>query len=139
VGVRIVGKREPLGLLPWESVRALTADSRESLERRFGNGSIALIGVVAILANQTVSYVVVEDDQGRWVFAVPGLSAIELSSGLTHLQKFVPERREPPAPPTQAPADGVADRLRRLEALRLEGVITEPEYHDRRNAILADL
>lgn len=50
-------------------------------------------------------------------------------------------RRTRPAPTSAAPAAArpIADRLRELERLRAEGLITETEYQSKRNQIIEDL
>jgi hypothetical protein len=48
---------------------------------------------------------------------------------------------QPPAPPyaTQPAAESRANRLRELEQLRKEGLITQQEYDEKRKALLSTL
>lgn len=60
-----------------------------------------------------------------------GLSATYLAAQLRG------ERQAPATPP--APARSTADRLRELEDLRTQGLVTDGEYAERRTAILGEV
>lgn len=138
-----------LGSIPWSSVLELAADDRDAIERRTTATRLLVFGFIALLAKKetTVSYLVIREHDGSWIFAVPGIRAIELRSGLSGLQKYVTVN---PTPPVNAPASQTAvaaepvmssptDRLNRLNELHESGLINAQEYNDRRAAIIAEL
>ncbi len=53
--------------------------------------------------------------------------------------KSVADANRPAPRAAAAPRPAVADRLRELEALRSQGLVTEDEYREQRQRILADL
>ena len=75
----------------------------------------------------TISYLVIKDTAGEWVFAVPTLSPVELRSGLQPLKRYITSR-EPPdstavavAAPAAAAVEEPAVRLERLSGLLERG------------------
>lgn len=79
-----------------------------------------------------MSYLLIEDDQGDWLFAVSGLKVTELQSGIRGLQKHVQGIRPagvlPPPEPAQlasTKADDPAVRLRRLGELHQQGLVSD--------------
>jgi len=144
-GISLRRKRKDLGDIPWRNVTSLHAENREGVERRMTAPRLLLLGAWALVAKKStiLSYLIIADDRGSWLFAVPGLSAIELQAGLVGLQAYVPSKpaSAPALPPPvaqaalAAPADPAA-RLEQLAGLRSKGLITEAEYDERRAAIL---
>lgn len=141
-GIVFRAGRSTLGERPWSAVVELTADTNEGLEKRLTGPRLLLLGGLAFIAKKEtrIAYLIIRDAEGDWIFAVPGLSAIELRSGLVGLQKFVAPR---PSPATQTPAVAAtatpAERLQRLADLKADGLITDAEHADRRQAILDTL
>ena len=144
-GVVYAAKRRELGSIPWNRIVALEADSREDIDRRITGARLIALGAFALVAKKetTNSYLVITDDRGEWIFRIPGLSSIELRSGLTQLQPYVSARPAPALAPPSAPAPlpppattGPAERIQQLKALLDQGLISEAEFAARRTAIL---
>jgi hypothetical protein len=136
-GIRMSAWRKPGVFLPWADVRALDALD------------VAEVRALTKKKRTVESYLVVTDPDGQWIFAIPGLSPVELSSGLQPLLRYVPA---PPARP-EAPEDAqplpiyvpgppedrlpLADRLAQLDELLAAGAISQDE-RDRQRARLLD-
>ena len=141
-GIVLRRKREHLGQLAWSDVTGLHAENREGIERRVTASRILLFGAWALVAkkNTILSYLVIVDKRGEWLFAVPGLSAIELRAGLTHLQRFVtPVAKRAlasPVRPAITAASDPAGRLEQLGSLYARNLISEAEFLERRSSIL---
>ena len=135
-GVALMGKKSLLAEVPWRYVRDLAADDRESVERRITAPRLLLLGAFALIAKKerTLSYLVVRDQDGEWIFEVPGISAIELRSGLVPLHRYVPMYEAPP----NADQDP-ASRLGRLADLLASGILTQAEHDEQRAAIITSL
>jgi hypothetical protein len=144
-GLRFSKGRRELGFIGWEHVRDLAADSRDGMEQRITATRVVLLGALALLAKKqrVLSYLIVTDSAGDWMFEVPGLSAIELDAGLRSLQPYVraaeSELPVEPETPVVAELPSVQDRLQRLGTLLETGLITAEEYAQRRTAILDSL
>ena len=149
-GVVFEAKRKSIGFLPWATIVEVAADSREDIERRLTGTRIVFMGFFALMAKKEtkVAYLVIRDNDGDWVFAVPGISAMELRSGLRALQVFVPDSNNTPGVPVAAAfappavggaADDPAVRLERLDGLLARGLITNDEHSARRAAIIDSL
>lgn len=135
----------------WSAVAELSADDRDTVSKRVTVARLLLLGRLSFLAKKetTVSYLIVRDESGEWIFGVPGMSSIELYSRLGPLQTFVtPLRRPASFEPPQAVAEIVPAatnsidpeaRLIRLASMRDRGLITDTEYAERRLAILGEL
>jgi len=144
-GVSLRRKRKDLGAIPWRNVTSLHAENREGVERRMTAPRLLLLGAWAVVAKKStiLSYLIIADERGNWLFAIPGLSAIELQAGLVGLQAYVPVAAAPlpaPLPPSaiHAAADP-ATRLEQLAGLRAKGLITDAEFAERRAVILSEL
>jgi hypothetical protein len=142
-GVLFTRGRKELGGIPWSAVNSIYADDREGVERRITATRVILLGALAFIARKEtrIAYLVISDDDGDWIFGVPGMSGIELEASLTHLQQFLPRRTLPP--PTTATSAGTSispsDRLRRLQDLHDTGLISDDEFSQKRAAILDEL
>lgn len=135
--------RKELGGIPWSAINAIYADDREGMERRITAARVLLLGALAFVAKKEtrIAYLVVSDDDGEWMFGIPGMSSIELAASLTHLQQFVPRPSSPPPlplPPPQPAADAStpSERLQRLQELLDAGLITDQEFGQKRSAII---
>ena len=139
-GITFQAGRANLGDIPWSSIHELVADTSEGVERRLTGTRLLLLGAFALVAKKETlfSYLIVRDAHGEWIFAIPGLSAIELRSGLNPLRVHVPSRTAQHAQPS-APVSSPADRLRRLSELAAEGLLTEAEHAAKRQLILDEL
>lgn len=71
------------------------------------------------------------------LFTEDGLETTYLASTMRQREEQARPTGPPPAP--AAPADDVAERLRRLDRLREEELISSEEWDERRRAILDDL
>jgi hypothetical protein len=133
----------------WTDVRELRAEDREGLERRITATRLLGIGLLAVVfpKERTLSYLTIADERGEWIFAVPGLSSIELSSGLRPLysrfQKSLGGSRStalstgPEA--IQAPVNDIAARLQRLQDLYESGLVQQAEFAAKRQEIIDSL
>lgn len=86
------GRRE-FGEIRWESVKELSAAPWDTVERTISWPILVWLGwlwAFVFRTRTTYSYLTVRDTNGEWAFAIPDLSAAELSSGLEALQAFVP-------------------------------------------------
>jgi hypothetical protein len=86
------GRRREFGEIPWASIIELSAAAWDTEERRISWPSVLLVGwlwAVLTMRRTTYSYLTVTDAEGEWAFAVPGLSADELRSGVQALQQYV--------------------------------------------------
>ena len=87
--------RRQFGSIPWDSVAALSAATWDTEERRISWQTVFFIGWVwawLTRGRTTYSYLTVTDSEGEWAFAVPGLTASELQTGVDALQAYVPPR-----------------------------------------------
>ena len=87
--------RRQFGSIPWDSVAALSAATWESEKRRIFWPTVIFFGWVwawLTRSTTTYSYLTVTDSEGEWAFAVPGLSASELRTGVDALHAYVPPR-----------------------------------------------
>lgn len=87
--------RRQFGSIPWDSVAALSAATFESEERQISWPTVIIFGWLwawLTRSTTTYSYLTVTDSEGEWAFAVPGLSASELRTGVDALQAYVPPR-----------------------------------------------
>ena len=129
----------------------MSADSRESVQRRITATRVLLLGALGFFAKkeQVVSYLVVEDSVGEWIFAVPQMSSMHLHAWSRPARARVVRHEAPvallaPPEPPQARmaagrgADEIAARLERLDALLERAVITRDEYAARRTTILEE-
>ena len=142
-GLRFERGSGVLGELPWNRVRSLEADDREGIERRITATRVIFLGGLGFLAKKEtlLSYLTVQDDVGIWLFAVPGLPAIELRAGLGRLQKFVPggEGTVPVTDVGEESPLNVEGRLRRLDDLASKNLISPEEHARKRSEIIGSL
>ena len=85
------GRRE-FGSIPWSSVAVLSAATWDTEERRIFWPTVFFVGWVwawLTMSRTTYSYLTVTDSEGEWAFAVPGLTAAELRTGVQALQVYV--------------------------------------------------
>lgn len=139
LGVRDARKRENVHV-PWGTVSKLASLDRHHVENSVSLSRVALLGVFAFAGKgKSTAYLEVIDGGGTWLFAVPGLTAVELEAGLMPIRsRYLPHLAGAPAvQSTGAPvlADPAA-RLRQLDQLREGGLIDDAEYRSRRAAIL---
>ena len=142
-GVLFVRGRRELGGIPWSSVVSIHADDRDGVERRITATRVLLLGALAFVARKEtrLAYLVIADSRGEWIFAVPGLSPIELEASVRTLQPLLTSPGLPP-PDTSVVLTGAVDvsqRLRRLSELHASGLITDDEYRDQRAVIVRSL
>lgn len=86
--------RRRFGSIPWDSVAALTAAPWDTEEREIFWPTVLFVGWLwAWLTRSTTiySYLTVTDSEGDWAFAIPGLTAGELRTGIDALQVYVPK------------------------------------------------
>lgn len=122
--VRFRRRKVVLGQLLWRDVVALEAGNDETVEIDRG-------------VRKSLSYLVVSDRAGRWIFEVPGLSRMELRSGLIPLREFIPPQDEVRTPPAEEPRR-FADRLAELQEMFDRRLISEAEFHAKRQQLLDD-
>jgi hypothetical protein len=87
--------RRQFGSIPWDSVVVLSAATWDTEERRISWPTVFFIGWLwawLTMSRTTYSYLTVTDSEGEWAFAVPGLNASELQTGVDALQAYVPPR-----------------------------------------------
>ena len=87
--------RRQFGSIPWESVAALSAATWDNDEREIFWPTVFFFGWLWAWLTRTTttySYMTVTDSEGDWAFAVPGLTAGELGTGVDALQAYVPPR-----------------------------------------------
>lgn len=142
IGVRLRAKKTSIDI-PWTTVTELAALDRDGVERRITAPRLLALGTFALIAKKerSLSYLVIADDRGEWVVEVPGLTSIELKSGLGPLQQFLPAQ---PTEDTASLAIGidnndVGDRLARLDNLLTQGLLTPQEHAAQRQAIISSL
>jgi hypothetical protein len=143
-GLRMFAGHNPGIFVPWADVRALDALDLTEVRDHVTASRVLLLGLLAFGAKKRTvqSYLVVTDADGQWIFAVPGLSSVELSSGLRPLLRYVPERPEAPDPlPVYVPEPPedrlpLADRLSLLDELFESGAITQAERDQQRARLL---
>jgi hypothetical protein len=140
-GIRADGKRgQALMRLEWSEVHDLDASTQQDYSSRVTTTRLATLGflAIAIPKRTVVSFLIIADSTAEWVFAVPGLSAVALRSGLAPLRTMLPNRA--PSLPVAVVSDaGPAERLRRLDELLEQGLITQAELATRRTAIIDSL
>jgi hypothetical protein len=137
-GIRVFAWRKAGVFLPWSDVRALDALD------------VSEVRTLTKKKRTLESYLVVTDAAGQWIYAIPGLSPVELSSGLQPLLRYVPA--PPPSPPDPPEDDQplpiyvpgppedrlpLADRLAKIDELLAAGAISQDE-RDRQRARLLD-
>ena len=119
--IRFRQRREVVVELEWREIKEIDAGDDESV--RFDRRQ-----------QQTLSYLVIVDGYGRWVFEVPGLSKMELRSGLMPLRRFIPPQDAPREVSTRP-----ADRLAHLQEMLDRGLITDAEFAAKRAQLLDEL
>lgn len=138
LSVRDSRKRENVHV-PWGTVSKLAALDRHHVENSVSLSRVALLGVFAFAGKgKPTAYLEVVDASGTWLFAVPGLTAVELEAGLMPIRsRYLPHlaSASPREPGAGAPVDP-ASRLRQLDELRAAGLIDDAEYQSRRAVIL---
>jgi len=85
--------RRQFGAIPWSSVAVLSAATWDTEERRIFWPTVFFVGWLwawLTMSRTTYSYLTVTDSEGEWTFAVPGLTASELQTGVAALQAYVP-------------------------------------------------
>ena len=124
-----------LGTLAWSSISQLTVGEWDAVESRITAPRVVLLGAWSLLVPKVtlVSYLIIRDGQGDWVFEVPDLSADELRRGLSRLQRYVPASADTEE---AHQADDVARRLAHVDELKDQGTITDAERSDLRATIL---
>lgn len=134
----------------WEQITSVSADNRESVERRITATRVALFGAVGLFAKKerTISYLIVVDSAGDWMFAVPKVSAMELRAWAKPAQaRILRDRPVPPSTPSrpigpttvESSVLDIEQRLARLDVLRERGAITHDEHASRRAKIIDEL
>ena len=87
--------RRQFGSIPWHSVAAMSAATWDAEERRIFWPTVFFFGWLWAWLTRTTttySYLTVTDSEGEWAFAVPGLNASELRTGVDALQAYVQPR-----------------------------------------------
>ncbi len=152
-----VGMFTPKGketvFVPAPDLRGLDVMDHDELESKVTFGRVLVLGAFALLAKKTrrSAFLEIRDPDGEWIFAVAGMSAVELESamrpirpryGLPATGSGASGAGSASVPPPAGIAEDqgrVADRLRHLDGLRADGVISEMEHAEQRARILADL
>ena len=86
--------RRQFGWIPWDSVAVLSAATWDTEERRIFWPTVFFVGwfwAWLTMSRTTYSYLTVTDSEGDWAFAVPGLTASELQTGVDALRAYVPK------------------------------------------------
>jgi hypothetical protein len=94
-GLSIRRGRRQFGSIPWNSVADLSAATWDTEERQIFWPTVLLFGwfwAWLTRSTTTYSYLTVTDSEGEWAFAVPGLTAGELQTGVEALQAYLPPR-----------------------------------------------
>jgi len=149
-GFSMAAYDEPWQQLYWDQIRSVAAATQESVERRITATRVLLLGAIGLFAKKEriVSYLIVGDDDGEWMFAVSGVSAMALRAWTQPAEARVTRDRATilPPPPVGAStgsmlssADEIEARLARIDTLRDRGVITADEHATQRAAIVAGL
>lgn len=135
----------------WSEVSQLRAEDRDEIQHRITASRILVMGVFALALPKTRarSFLTVADARGEWIFSVPNLSSIELSSGIRPLQSrvtqvattapsipVVPVQSLPSA--EQGDVDAAA-RLQRLQQLLDAGLLQQEEFDSKRKEIIESL
>ena len=135
----------PLG---WQDIISVTVETAESIQSRITATRIVLFGWIGLLARKTTrtAYLTIVDPRGEWVFAVEGLDAAGLWSQLLPVKARRPDLfrfgQTPAAaatPSATADVSSTKERLRALDALRSEGLISDAEWATRRAEIIASI
>ena len=110
VGLSMRRGRKQFGSISWTSVAALSAATWDSEEREIFWPTVFLFGWLwawLTMSRTTYSYLTVTDSGGEWAFAVPGLGASELQTGVDALQALPVvsrmSRTPPPRPDISTP------------------------------------
>lgn len=145
-GIWLLKKDNPVIQVLWDDVLALSADSRDVAERRITVTRVLLLGALSLVAKKerVISYLVVTDPDGDWIFAVPNLNSIELHAWVQPLRTWIVPAEDildtqHHSDSLPAPADVVGARLVTLKDLHAQGVITAEEFATRRTAILNEI
>jgi hypothetical protein len=146
-GISMSEGRAPGIRLPWDSVLRVEVLDQDQITEQITATRVMLLGALALVAKKstTNSFIEIEDADGVWILAVPGLSFVELKAGLIPiLERYLPHRQdEPPALPIEpwyAPeTPDPAARLSRVTTLFEQGLLTTEEYETTRAAIIAEL
>lgn len=136
----------------WGEVYDLRAEDRDEIERRITASRLAVMGVFALAfpKKRGSSYLTVADEHGEWIFAIPNLSAMELSGGIRPLQARVQHLMAQPLPapnpvpsttplPAESGQEEVTIRLQRLQGLLDSGLLQPDEYAAKRQEIIDSL
>ena len=96
-GLRFTRGDATLGEIAWPRVISLSADARDTVDRRITAPRVLFLGVFSIFLRKTQRFASLNvcDADGVWIFAVGGISASELRAGLVDLQPYVGGGRPP--------------------------------------------
>jgi hypothetical protein len=88
-GVTFTRRKEHLGSIAWRSVRELSAFS-EAMPGGVGLPEVWFLGVLAFLVKRRRrrSVLRLQDQQGTWLFEVPGIRLDELARGLAAIRQL---------------------------------------------------
>ena len=87
-GVTFMRRRERLGSIAWADVHELSAFS-EALPGGVGLLEVWFLGVLAFLFRRRRRTLLrVQDQQGAWLFEVPGIALGELAEGLAEIRRL---------------------------------------------------
>lgn len=140
--IAVTAGRKSLAVIPWTSVSSLRSLPASEAHAAISAAHIVLLGALAALAPGAAktAHLEVIDDGGTWLFAVPGLTAVELGAGLEPVRRAclpnVAARGGTGGEPAAAPT--AVERLRTLDRLLSERLITEDEYKARRAVVLGE-
>ncbi|CCM64663.1 MAG TPA: hypothetical protein DEG13_15130 [Candidatus Microthrix parvicella] len=146
-GISISEGRNPGVRLSWASIKRVDVLDQDQVTEQITATRVMLLGALAVVAKKSMtnSFIEIEDADGVWILAVPGLSFVELKAGLIPiLERYLPHQAAAiavrPEPPRTMPAQpDPAARLQRAAAMFEQGLLTPEEYQTIRAGIIADL
>jgi hypothetical protein len=145
-GIALIFDREALIAEPWSRIGSLCVEDENAVTQRLTAARVIFLGVWSLLAKKKIdtSFLTIQLADGPVTVAVIGTSVYGLRSIADSLHRRVGVRLASATtttgvlpPPSAALATPLpADRLRQLEQLRDDGLISETEFATRRQAII---
>jgi hypothetical protein len=147
-GIMLFGSEfEVVLAVRWSEVQALYAEDENAVTSRLTATRVVFLGFWSLLAKKKIdtSFLTIGLADGPLTLAVIGTNVYGLRSLVDTVARRAGvrvDRETSPGPPAATPLTPTvttAERLRELEHLRSEGLLTEEEYSVRRSAIINSL